>query len=433
MIKKRTVKLCHELMMDSIIQCEHERARVGVAEAQFKQALRLGQTSGAKAKLAHLQQLQNRFQDSEEVTVQYFVAYAMLHQGMTLGEMGQTTAELCLYDDLVEHLTRFGMQPVLAPLNMQALINKAVTLTELDRTALALALYDEIIQRFQKVQVYDLVLQLAQAMVNKITLLGDLELYADQLQAYDQMIAHFQYSQYESLQLYVAKLMLNKAGVLASLGRYERAIQTYQAMINWLSPLDSDAFNGYLLKALVYQGAAYGIVNKPWSQVKVYQYLITRFNDLEDAKTEEYVAQAWLNLALVYAHLRRYKAEAQTYEHIIERFDASMNGRVQGYLAQAMLNRMMLLQCVDLERVEGLSVFIDRFIDEHDERIAICVAIAMLNKGIMLGQLGRLPEAYAVYDQLITRYQYHSEPRILDCLTQAIMYKEQQYGCCLKQ
>lgn len=407
--------------------------QVAAAEAQFQQAIREGQKGCVKTKLALLQQLLQRFQDSDDVAVQYFVAYAMLHQGMTLGDMGQTAAELCLYDDLVQHLARFEPQPVLQSLGMQALMNKAATLAELTQAGAALRLYDEIIQQFYAVEAHDMVIQLAHVMVNKITLLGDLGQWTAQLLAYDQMIQRFLHTEHAPLQQYVAKLMLNKGLALAALGQHEAELASYQALIDWLTPLPNEEMRVYLVKALMNQGATYGVLQQPQAQMAIYHSLIQRFQGQEEGEVAVCVAQTWLNLALTYIGLQQPKEALRTYDQMIARFDDSLGVELQGYLAQAMLNRLLLRHDVHQDKVDGFCAFIERFGDESHERVMACVACAMLNKGIVLGQLGRIEAASATYDRLIALYQHSLVPDVQSCLTQAMMFKERRYGASVKQ
>jgi len=50
------------------------------------------------------------------------------------------------------------------------------------------------------------------------------------------------------------------------------------------------------------------------------------------------------------------------------------------------------------------------------------VALALVNEGVRLGQLGRNEEAIAVYDQVVTRFGDATEPALRDQVATALSH-----------
>ncbi len=202
---------------------EWARARNVGGIAQF----RLGKLDAA---IAAFTAIAERFSSSIDADRRYWLARALVNQGITLGALDRSADAIAVYDDM---LARFGTASEL-PLREQvatALVNKGVRLGALARSAEALAVYDDVLARFGTASELPLREQVAKALFNKIFILSVPGISEEAIAVCDDVIKRFGNASELPLREQVAKALLSKGLMLGVLGRSEEEIAAYDDVV----------------------------------------------------------------------------------------------------------------------------------------------------------------------------------------------------------
>lgn len=94
------------------------------------------------------------------------IAETLLQQGIALGQIGNSRAEIATYDGLVKRFDGSNVTGVQIQI-AKALFHKGVTLARIDNPHASIAAYDEVVERFPDSDVPEIRLQVAASIANK--------------------------------------------------------------------------------------------------------------------------------------------------------------------------------------------------------------------------------------------------------------------------
>ena len=346
-----------------------------------------------------------RFGDSDDAQLQVQTAMAMVNKGGTLGQGGDTAAALEAYDAVI---ARFGDSDD-AQLQVQtvmAMVGKGITLGQGGDTAAVLEAYDAVIARFGDSDDAQLQVQTAMAIVGKGITLGQGGDTAAALDAYDAVIARFGDSDDAQLQVGIARAMVNKGITLGQGGDTAAALDAYDAVIARFGDSDDAQLQEATAMAMVDRGGTLGQGGDSTAALEAYDAVIARFGDSDDAQLQVGIAMAMVNKGITLGQGGDTAAALEAYDAVIARFGDSDDAQLQVRIAMAMVNKGGTLgQGGDTAAaLEAYDAVIARFGDSDDAQLQEATARAMVNKGNALGQGGDTAAALEAYDAVIARF-----------------------------
>ena len=222
---------------------------VMAARNLFDDAVALWNQNRTEDALAALEELVDRFGESEAPALLQVVAIALVAKGATLGELNRPEEALSARDEVV---SRFGESeaPALLQVVALALVAKGVTLGGLDWPEEELSAYDEVVSRFGESETPALLERVAKALVNKGVTLGGLDRPEEALDAWDEVVSRFEGSKSSTLRGWSEIALLGKADLELKSQRYEAAIETAGRVLDQrLTKTPTGRWQGYLIRA----------------------------------------------------------------------------------------------------------------------------------------------------------------------------------------
>ena len=370
-----------------------------------------------------------RFGDSDDAQLQVQTAMAMVNKGSALGQGGDTAAELEAFDAVI---ARFGDSDD-AQLQVRvarAMVNKGNALGQGGDTTAALEAYDAVIARFGDSDDAQLQVQTAMAMVNKGSALGQGGDTAAALEAYDAVIARFGDSDDAQLQVRIAMAMVNKGNALGQGGDTAAALEAYDAVIARFGDSDDVQLQEATARAMVNKGSALGQGGDTAAELEAYDAVIARFGDSDDAQLQVRVARAMVNKGNALGQGGDTTAALEAYDAVIARFGDSDDAQLQVQTAMAMVNKGSALgQGGDTAAaLEAYDAVIARFGDSDDAQLQVRIAMAMVNKGNALGQGGDTAAALEASDAVIARFGDSDDVQLQEATARAMVNKGSVLG-----
>jgi len=219
--------------------------------------------------------------------------------------------------------------------------------------------------------------QSARFSFNRAYMLGELKSPEDEIAAYDEVIARYKDATELELRVQVAKAMFNRAFTLGELEKSEEAIAAYDEVI-------------------------------------------ARYKDAAELELRLQVGRAKVNRAYRLGKVGRSDDALAANESIIAQYEGE--SALREHAAMASVNRANNLE--ELGRIDGaLTAYADvvsRFESFSEPEIQAVVATAIVDRGSMLGRLGRAGELGA-YQDVITRFGLADEPDIVEQVVEALL------------
>lgn len=173
-----------------------------------------------------------RFFNSQELSIQEQVANALVNKGYILGELGNFSEALVVYDTLISYANKYG-DLVLQRLLARCLLNKSVLLSRAGDLKSAIDMCDELIRKFIGFTDSILSLSVVRGFLYKGFYLWENGCPDDSITAYDKLIENFGGAKNILVRQEVAEAFLNKASRLKQIGRQEDMMRTYDDLIDF--------------------------------------------------------------------------------------------------------------------------------------------------------------------------------------------------------
>ena len=384
-----------------------------VARALVDKGIAQGQLGDSAAEIAVYDEVIERFGGSDVPVLQEGVARALVNKGVVQGQLGDSAAAIAVYDEVIE---RFGGSdvPVLQEGVARALVNKGVVKRQLGDSAAAIAVYDEVIERFGGSDVPVLQEGVATALIDKGIAQGQLGDSAAAIAVYDEVIERFGGSDVPGLLAEVARALVNKGVAQGRLGAFAAEIAVYDEVIERFGGSDVPVLQEGVARALVNKGVAQGELGDSVAAIAVYDEVIKRFGGSDVSVLQERVAKALVNKGVAQGRLGAFAAEIAVYDEVIERFGGSDVLDLQVEVARALVNKG-IAQGELGAFAAAIAVYdevIQRFGGSDVPVLQEGVARALVNKGVVKRQLGDSAAAIAVYDEVVERFGASDAPEI---------------------
>ena len=395
-----------------------------VAIALVAKGVTLGELNRPEEALSACDEVVGRFGESETPALLQVVAIALVNKGGVLGGLNRPEEALSACDEV---LSRFGESetPALLEGVAKALFNKGVTLGGLNRPEKALSAYDEVLSRFGESEAPALLEQVAMALVNKGGVLGGLNRPEEALSACDEVLSRFGESEAPALLERVAMALVNKGATLGRLDRPEEALSACDEVLSRFGESEAPALLEQVAKALFNKGGTLGRLDRPEEALDAYDEVLSRFGESETPALLEGVAKALVNKGVTLGGLDRSEEELSAYGEVLSRFGESETPILLEKVAAALFNKGATLGGLDRPE-EALSVYdevVSRFGESETPILLEKVAAALFNKGATLGGLDRPEEALSVYDEVVSRFGESETPALLEGVARALVYK----------
>ena len=378
---------------------------VAAARNLFNKAAALWEQNRAEDALAALEELVNRFGESEAPALLEPVARALVNKGMTLGGLDRPEEALSAYDEVV---SRFGESETLALLEKvaAALVNKGTTLGRLDRPREALKAWDEIVNRFGESETPALLERVSTALFNKGATLGRLDRPGEALSAYDEVVSRFDESEATALLEPVATALVNKGTTLGRLDRPGEALSAYDEVVSRFGESETPALLEGVARALVYKGVTLGRLDRPEEALSAYDEVVSRFGESETPALLEGVARALVYKGGTLGKLDRPEEALSAYDEVVSRFGESETPALLEGVARALVYKGVTLGGLDRpeEELSAYDEVVSRFGESETPALLEGVARALVYKGATLGGLDRPEEELTAYDEVVSRF-----------------------------
>jgi tetratricopeptide (TPR) repeat protein len=221
----------------------------------------------------------------------------------------------------------------------------------------------------------------------------------------------------EMVEKLVAMGMNNQASALIDMDRGTEAIPIYDDLIQRFDGTYNTELNTQVAMARYGRGVALGALGRNAEAVTAYDEAITRIDLRVYPSLERYVAMSLGNKGGRLAAMGRSAEALSTYEEVISRFRESKDRTIRwDVVAKAMVNSAGVL--IDLKRYdEGLArceTLIGSSSSREPAPVPQLVAIAMRNKVTGLRGAGRIEDAKAAADRMLTEFGASTDKAIAE-------------------
>ncbi|HXC51295.1 MAG TPA: tetratricopeptide repeat protein [Candidatus Limnocylindrales bacterium] len=398
-----------------------------VATALLRKAVALAASNDTTA-VAIYDEVISRFGCRAEVALAESAARAFISKGGLLAAANKPHDEIAVYDEVVRRYSK-SLQFPLDVQVAEALFRKAVTLSEIGESISEIEAYDQLIRLYKGRSEPELAGRVAVALVNKAATLGQLGHHVDEVAAYDQVIAQPGDMSDVRLAEPVARALLHKGISLYSRERLAEAVREYDEVLSRFGQRSELQLLVQVARALICKAHILGFSGRDNEEIELYDNVIERFSGRPEPALAEAVARALVNKALTLASLKRNDDAAVTFDEIIHRFEDSSEAAIIEHVGEALLGKSMVL-AVAGRRQEEIKNY-DQVIPwlERHPNLSEKEARARLGKGIALAATEHLDDALSAYDEAIRRFAHHqnldlSEPLAKILVNKAILLGE---------
>jgi tetratricopeptide (TPR) repeat protein len=255
--------------------------------------------------------------------------------------------------------------------------------------------------------------------------------------AYDQVLDR--YGDDPALREQVARALVNKGATLGGLGRPEEAVAAFDLVLDRYGDDPAPALREQTAMALVNKGARLGFMGRQEEAVAAYDQVLDRYGD--DPALREQAATALFYKGVRLGFMGRPEEAVAAYDQVLDRYGddpapalREVIERARRALAAPALREQAARALVykgeelgELGRLEEAVAAFDQVLDRYGDDPAPALreeaAMALVNKGAALGELGRPEEAVAAYDQVLARYGDDPAPALRGRAARALVYK----------
>ncbi len=197
----------------------------------------------------------DRFGDSDELELQWWVAATLIDKGYARQNLGDFKRAIAAYEEVIKRYSD-TREPNLQCLVSNALLDKGSLLTELGDFEGAIAPCDEIVERFGDINTLMIQERVAGALVFKGIARGKLGDFMGAIKAYDEMIERFRDNDAPEIQRWVVAALSDKSTNQNQVGRADEALKTCEELEQRLGVLDGEKKNWFEWRAMCLQTRA---------------------------------------------------------------------------------------------------------------------------------------------------------------------------------
>jgi tetratricopeptide (TPR) repeat protein len=368
----------------------------------------------------------NKFNDSNDPTLQAEVVTAIYNKGVMLWEKENSNYKaISCYDELIE---RFGnsRNAVLQERTAMAMYNKCVILGEQKSNDSAeIKCYDEIIERFGNSQLIILQQLVANSLYNAGVTLSEQEGNSNKaIDYYDKVIDRFRNNEDTTLQNWVGNSLYNKCVMIGSQkGKHNEAIACYNKVVECFGNRQELVAN-----ALYNKGTTLIDAGNDREAIKCFNKIVKRFGNSQEPALQERVAMALYNKGVALYQVDKKCEAIKCYDEIEKCFSTeSQELDLQEPVAKALLSKGNILYKQEGSHNEAIICYnkvVKRYKFRKELALQEAVATAFLNKGdILWTQAGKYTEAINCYNELAERFENNLEPILQKLVANALHNK----------
>ena len=293
-------------------------------------------------------------------------------------------------------------------------IDAAVKMGRAGRLEGAIAAYLALIGRIEAAPAAPLDLNLAIATFNLGVMYRSIGKPQEAVNAYRDVLRRCGDTTDEFIHKQVAMAMNNQASTLVDMGRAAESIAVYDDVLRRFGDSINTDLNTQVAVARLGRGVAFGALGRSAEAVAAYDETIARINLRVFPALDEYVALAVVNKGTRLATMGRAIEALAAFEQAVAWFGTSKDMDKRQQVAKALANTASVL--IDLKRYdEGLKAC-ERVLARPRETIPLqqMAAIAMRNKVVGLKGAGRIKDAAAAADQMLSEFGKSDDKQIAD-------------------
>ena len=306
------------------------RNRMSLANAAYSKA-------AYDEALVFLNEVVERFGDSDTPALKAQIAAALYNRGVALAETNRLEEAITSFLQLVE---RFGSSDELE-LRVQiarALFTSGALLEISGRSEEALSSYSQVIELFGNSNEPALKEQVAKALVNRGVFLEDIHQRPEALASYERVIKRFGYEDAPALQEQLAIALFNRGVLLAKAQQPEKALASFSQIIKLFGDREEPVFQQMTAEALVNRGAELIRNDRLEDALSSYEQVLKRFGEANESVSQEPVAAALFNSGLAHMKTGQLEKALDSFTQVVKRFGAAATSHLQAIVANAVSN-----------------------------------------------------------------------------------------------
>lgn len=236
------------------------------------------------------------------------------------------------------------------------------------------------------------------------------ELSGDALEEFDQVIDQGAATLPEQQRR--AAAMFNKGNALFLRNQEATAIPVLTQVVNTYAGVEDPILREIVGRALQTKVRCFQQLKRSFEEASTYQEIVDRLPDPRGPVERFLVAASLLNLGA-----RRYVTDPDgaiaLWEDVPRRFASDTESMTSGIVADARSNRAIALeQQGSPDALGAYDELVTLYGDRPDAAATRVTAIALLNRAGLLGKVGRIHEALALYQEVVSRFRQDQRPEV---------------------
>jgi tetratricopeptide (TPR) repeat protein len=411
--------------------------------------------------LARFDEVVQRFGDDPDPEMRQWVAYALGQKAAVVRSSGDREGSLVVRDELIE---RFGddSDEYLRAVVSRALDMKARSLIQLGRPAEALQVRDFELARYALAEPENRPFARVSAVVGRAAALSDLGRLDESLAAWSEVLASVGGATDPEARKHEAAALNSRGSMLRARGEYPQALADLEMLQERFSRDEGPLFARWLAQGLLEQVLAWHEMGMPDPAAAALEQLLTEFGGDDAPQIVNVVTRALYYRAESCRDRGEYDAAGEMYDAVLERARETSDERVWAVAALAAeqkatllardgafddalavlergladiaehlnddasyLTRLLWMQLSVLPAARGgeevvrlADEVVDRLRDSDEPSTRLTLALALVQKFLALGMLGRPSESSAAAE---AAHEYPEEAlQVLDQQISAI-------------
>jgi tetratricopeptide (TPR) repeat protein len=330
--------------------------------------------------------------------------WALLLRGQEYAHSGQPQEAMSDFDTLLQ-LFAFDYDSEMDEHVAESLVAKGILLSDTDNIGGALACFDQVARRFGSNTDIEMQRHLADAAYAKAELLTRIGRMDDSRHLYQSIAHDFAESPATALRLTAVRARLALSDLAAAQCTKEENLQAYNDVLARIPDVHDSTTQA--LRGAVYGriGSTYEIAEQWTPAAEAFARMITALEGLEDKQSRENLYWALYQRGSMYAHNNQAIDALEAYNALLKVYDARMCRGAVGWVAAALLESGVLLGQMGRldEEIEVYETLRREFGDSTEVSIRDAVIGSFVNSVVALRQLGRNTDAGVLDAALLKR------------------------------
>jgi tetratricopeptide (TPR) repeat protein len=312
-----------------------------------------------------------------------------------------------------------------APDIARSSVRRGVALSRLGHFDDAIAAYDDVILHYKDDTDPTVREQTAKAFVNKIASQFMLGHFKDAIATSDVAVAAYEADPQPSIRGQVGHALNNKAQSLIRIGRDLEAIEIFDNVAQRYGSDTEPELRDLVIDALINEGAALSRLGRFDGVIHAVDAVLKRFEAGAGPSEPRAQSTTLANAAGLLLSAKDPKRALDAADKAIALADNGSSADPRT-IAGALTNKAEALAQLD-RKEEALAVLDDcltRFKDTTDERMHVYLVINEFMRAVVLGWLGRMPEAIAAFDEIIVQHSASTDKWVRKMVEKSSEYKK---------